>query len=554
MNSFPIVRRELRVASRRAATYLVRWLVAFLALGASLWIYGLTYRDAPKEVGLSLFTALTVLANLYALLAGLRTTADCLSSEKREGTLGLLFLTDLRGYDIVLGKLAATSLNAFYGVLAIFPDMGISLLLGGVTPAELGRVILVSVNNLLFSLAVGMFCSSVSADDRKATHATFLVVVCLAALPILGIALAESRNYSGPHLAFLIPSPAFTCFAAFDANFSGSGYASAFWVSLASLHAMIWVLLGLACWIVPRTWQDQATASGARRWTERLQQWRYGPAAIRQAMRTRLLEPNPVLWLANRERFKTLFVLLVPASLAIVWIVGRCRVGPEWIDVAAIPIAVTAHSLLKVWLANEASRRFCEDRRSGALELLLATPLSIDEILHGQRLALWRQFVGPALLVLGGDTILMFVGERRVYADADLWVGVWLAGMTMFAWDLHALIWVSPWLALNRRSPSQAARAALTRICVLPWLLFVAAFALMGLLAVSFNLRLPEPRPGGLILTWFILGGAVNLYFTWWASFRLKTGFREAATRPFEAAPPYGEWGRALGQWLRGKG
>ena len=29
-------------------------------------------------------------------------TADALSSEKRNGTLGLLFLTDLKGYDIVL--------------------------------------------------------------------------------------------------------------------------------------------------------------------------------------------------------------------------------------------------------------------------------------------------------------------------------------------------------------------------------------------------------------------------------------------------------------------
>ena len=34
-------------------------------------------------------------------------TADCLSEEKREGTLGLLFLTDLRGYDIVVSSSSA---------------------------------------------------------------------------------------------------------------------------------------------------------------------------------------------------------------------------------------------------------------------------------------------------------------------------------------------------------------------------------------------------------------------------------------------------------------
>jgi len=34
-------------------------------------------------------------------------TADTLSGESREGTLGLLFLTDLRSWDVTLGKLAS---------------------------------------------------------------------------------------------------------------------------------------------------------------------------------------------------------------------------------------------------------------------------------------------------------------------------------------------------------------------------------------------------------------------------------------------------------------
>ena len=85
-------------------------------------------------------------------------------------SLGLLFLTDLKGYDIVLGKLAATSLNTFYGMLAIFPVLAISLLVGGVSGGEFWRMVLVSVNNLLFSLAVGIVCSAISRDERKAEN------------------------------------------------------------------------------------------------------------------------------------------------------------------------------------------------------------------------------------------------------------------------------------------------------------------------------------------------------------------------------------------------
>src|SRR5438034_7581247 len=99
----------------------------------------------PHEVALVLFRILAGASVLFSLLSGVRSTADCLSEEKREGTLGLLFLTDLKGYDVVLGKLAATSLNAFYGVLAVLPMMAIPLLMGGVTLGQFGRTALAAV-------------------------------------------------------------------------------------------------------------------------------------------------------------------------------------------------------------------------------------------------------------------------------------------------------------------------------------------------------------------------------------------------------------------------
>src|SRR5437660_3982034 len=156
----PIVERELRAASRRRGTY---WNRALAALAAILIFGGALFFEAhqpPKELGKDIFNALAGLFLFSSLVAGIRYTADCLSQEKREGTLGLLFLTDLKGYDVVLGKLAATSLNCFYGLLAIFPVLAISLLVGGVTGTEFWRMVLVSVDNLLFSLALGIFCSA----------------------------------------------------------------------------------------------------------------------------------------------------------------------------------------------------------------------------------------------------------------------------------------------------------------------------------------------------------------------------------------------------------
>src|SRR5437867_8677681 len=156
MTFLPIVERELIEASRRRGTYRIRLLAATVGLGLGTLVL-LSLREAPPTLlGIWLFRVLAVATYVYCLFMGVLRTADCLSEEKREGTLGLLFLTDLKGYDIVLGKLVATSINAFYGMLALFPLIAIPLLLGGVTLGEFGRVVMVSMNLLLFSLAVGM--------------------------------------------------------------------------------------------------------------------------------------------------------------------------------------------------------------------------------------------------------------------------------------------------------------------------------------------------------------------------------------------------------------
>src|SRR5688572_11159372 len=150
MTFLPIVVREMRVTARKRSTYWVRFTAAAIALLIGAWSFlFLTRMGATTVVGKTLFGGLTGLAWLYAFLGGIFKTADTLSEEKREGTLGLLFLTDLKGYDIVLGKIVAASVNWFFGLLALFPVLALALLMGGVAPGEFWRKIL-GLANLLF--------------------------------------------------------------------------------------------------------------------------------------------------------------------------------------------------------------------------------------------------------------------------------------------------------------------------------------------------------------------------------------------------------------------
>src|SRR5258707_4763122 len=185
MQLLPIVGRELRVASRKAGTY---WLRFFAALAVILiFLFALLGHShgSPANVAREMFDMMSGFALVACVFAGAFQTADCLSSEKREGTLGLLFLTDLKGYDVVLGKLVSNSVPSQYGLLSILPVLALPLLMGGVSNGEFWRMVLVLVNTFLFSLAIGIFVSALSRDARKALGANFILLFLLTwGLPI----------------------------------------------------------------------------------------------------------------------------------------------------------------------------------------------------------------------------------------------------------------------------------------------------------------------------------------------------------------------------------
>src|SRR5215471_12102820 len=148
MTFLPVVERELRVAARKRSTFWLRIIAALVGLligGACMLLATITPMGL-NNLGTALFSILTYIGVAAALAAGLFLTSDCLSEEKREGTLGFLFLTDLRGYDVVLGKLLATSLRGFYGLLAVFPILAVTLLLGGVTGTQFWKTALALLN------------------------------------------------------------------------------------------------------------------------------------------------------------------------------------------------------------------------------------------------------------------------------------------------------------------------------------------------------------------------------------------------------------------------
>src|SRR5258706_457347 len=238
MDLLPIVGRELRVRARKAGTYWFRFGAAAGLLLVWTLLVTADRNTPPTRLGQNTFIALTILVLGFCLLAGLFLTADCLSQEKREGTLGLLFLTPLKSYDIVLGKLAVTSVESVFALLALFPILALPLMMGGVTGTEFLRVFLVLLSTLAFSLGAGLYVSSSVHEARAALSRTLIVVSATSGLgPLLWW--LQSFFWQTSAFDFLLwSSPGFSCFKALQPGISTRTGAGDFWRSLLVVAAL----------------------------------------------------------------------------------------------------------------------------------------------------------------------------------------------------------------------------------------------------------------------------------------------------------------------------
>jgi hypothetical protein len=529
MTFLPIVGRELRVAARRRGTYWLRLLVALLAIVVGGFVYVAHARGPTDVLGSRIFIGLAGVAFIYCIAAGRAYTADCLSEEKREGTLGLLFLTSLRGYDVVLGKLAATSLNGFYGLVAIVPILAVPLLMGGISNGEFWRMVLVLLNTFFFSLATGILSSTLSSKGRGPMGLNFaLLLLLVGAGPLIaGATLYFGTTRTAEHW-LLYPCPVYAGVLSFDFFYKAN--ADHFWCSVVVTHLLAWVQVGLASLLVPHVWQDTPSRSKKRTWAERWEAWNYGTGETRRALRKRLLNINPFFWLASRSRHKRVGAWVALVLVIGWWIVCSAQMRFRWAEESlVVTTAILVNILFKTWFAIEASQRLAEDQRLGALELLLSTPLNTRTILRGQALALRRLFLGPLAVALLLELILAYAAAATMRQDGERFQVFAIKTALMFAADLLALFWVGIWCGLTAKSPNHAAFATILRILLLPAVAF-AAFSILITFWASLN-GPPGPDWRFYLGLWFWLGLLTDLAFGLRAWSGLRAGFREVALR-----------------------
>jgi ABC-type Na+ efflux pump permease subunit len=576
MRFLSVADRELRAAARRKRTFVVRWITGLAFFVLLVWLFWAFDVFSNRRVAPAVFQVYAGVIFFYCLFVGTAQTADCLSSEKREGTLGLLFLTNLNSTDIIAGKLCSSALVTVYGLFAIFPMMALPLLLGGITFAHFWQTVLALLNGILFSVAAG-FVASVLCVRQFTAIAVATGLALTVGVGLLGAA-AIVDAVRGPRIwveALASFCPFYSLISADGSRVFGQNH---YWLSLGLVACLSLGWLVLVTLRLARTWRDRPKKAGWNWRNVRWQRWRARRSAGRVQFRKRLLDCNPFFWLAGRGRvgapiFMLLIVILVAvASFAVTPYFSRAmRVGGGMGPLVGcfftwLWTGLAIHALVLYYAAMISSQRLAEDKQTGALELILCTPASERQISRGLWLAFVRRMLFPAAVAVlvhffvawQVATLLIFDGPTRLPRDMTpgklLWLLLvneppWLGRvgweiffifrivllflvMAVICW--FTLGWVGRWLGLKMKHPGFAPMTALALLFIPP----IVVFSVVCYLADEFNLDHMPEREFLPLMLWVAFGmGVVHCaLLSAWAARRLRQELRAAVTGRFQ--PP----------------
>ena len=546
----PIIERELRVASRLSWTYWLRVLVATCGLLAgclALFLgqaQGLITNGTPS--GEPVYYLVSALGLLLAGLSGFLFTSDSVSMEKREGTLGLLFLTDLRSHEIVLGKFVAHALAALYCQLALVPILGLSLLMGGISMMDCVRMAVVLLVMTFTSLSLGLLASILTREVQRAVGLNTLLSIGVwgGGFMAYGVLLLIHYWRVGGDVPegwndWLLSLNPFTAFIASQSTLPGMAQTSGFLLSLGFSGGCGIVALLLAIWRLPHCWQDRGVRSARWGLSAGLKRLRFPRPGMADRFRGRLLDVNPVLWLSARHWIRGWLVwgVLIGVLVSFVgfgWEVSRGDDSSGTMMAFLIWSALVIHLVLKSWMANESPRQFLEDRATGAMELLLTTSLTDREILEGRWRALRRQFLGPMVAALLIDALCLLMASLVEPGGLNYSLGFVLLSMVFLVLDLWAIGWLGLWTGVSGGGRS-AASSVMVRIVVLPVVVWIP---LMAMSAVGGG----GGEGGMAFVLWALVGTLNSVVWGAWSRSQIEERFREMAIRRPVARPGVLGW------------
>ncbi len=438
-----VIMRELRIESRRPGHHWLRAGAAAALVAACAW-WLLDLKGLKSGDGLFRILGKTVLAGLWVVTPWL--TADCLAREKREGTLGLLFLTPLTPRDVIWGKAFLQSWRALVLVVATWPILALPVMMGGVGVPEVFRMLLLQLATLGVALAAGVAASALTerwwrarilAMGFTAAATVGFVVMHLAIAAIWNMASAgggggiSAGKFARQLYAsidqwidwqvFTIQFGPRSALVGGTVGWKGVGQAATVAVTSAVL---VWMAGRAAAWGLARTWRR----SGEGRAPSAVERGLMSSVAPQwgDAWKARWLAWAPLVWFERRSwsgRLGTMFWAGWAATMPCIQAVFFA----DW-DFTANWGWVWRWSLV-VGMAVAAAGRM-RDGDGGAWEMLVVAPISRRRLAAGLWVSVLAGFA-PAMLLVGSACVMAGMSAFAQSMEWSAWDAASLFGQSL---------------------------------------------------------------------------------------------------------------------------
>jgi len=455
-----IVRRELRETARRPLTH---WLRVIGAVAGVFVFCSSAWNIPSAQVGPILFHGIHTLlmAMIFFIVPAL--TADCISRERREDTLGLLFLTPLRPWEIVVGKVLAQALKAITLWLAVAPVLTIPFLAGGIGWPEVVNCLCQELCAGMLAVAAGMVATSIAQKRETAFVLAYLFAALLCLIPTQqrwwqsrvsyrAVTVVTARTttyyisrYNGgfPMAVPFVPVPPPRVRIA---SVSPSYLEEGFLLSL----LILWAAVRFAGYCLGRNWKDRLPSVRRESLIRRYCSPVFNKEEFAHSMRS-ALEWNPVNWLQQyswqaRLATWTLCLGFVALGCAVSNGANSRVVERDW-EFRMLLILAAVYTYAGV-------NGFYQEKKTGALELLLVTPITVDEIIFGRVFGLWKRFF-PTVLIISLWCLMtewsINYGTPLGYSPpipVSIYLGRWLGSSSLYwsdgAWALFVAYFTLP--------------------------------------------------------------------------------------------------------------
>ncbi len=443
----PIFNREALTVPRRPQHYVSR--AAYLGI---LWVLGLTAwqatvgwdlavtlyetgRFGPLLFRLCAVVQLTLLMFFAALAA-----AGAVAQEKDRRTFVLLLLTDLRDYELVLGKLLGSLLPILLLLAGVVPLLLLITFLGGVAPYQVAQAVVILAATALAAGSLGTLVALWRDKTFPALALTVLAIVlylCVVyTLPLVAANLLDPsllpaveyyQQWLDPFRALAaVQQPAYEGDPPIPAAYGFAGVMVLFSVllnGLGMLRLRVWnpsgeplmqreqpdegaeaieaALTGVGP--VYKQPEPQAGSKPAPPPTAQRKDIHAAPGPVRE------VGDNPILWREVYTRAYGRRPLLVKFAYAVFFGLVCYYALSMLLAPGKPPPFVAAYGLVPVGIisllliAAQAATAITSERDTGALDLLLVTDLSPKEFIFGKLggiLYNTKEFILPTLLMV----------------------------------------------------------------------------------------------------------------------------------------------------------